>query len=105
MFEAGCFRVGGNRLKSMLNDHYVKVKYDQIGTCNKLMQLLGGAVTCSEGFVMYFLKVPLACLGSMAVAVKPNGLGKSQKIGYKTFKKSGRPTRYSLGRQLDPMVL
>ena len=28
--------------------------------------LLGGAATCSEGFVICFLKVHLACLGSMA---------------------------------------
>ena len=40
--------------------------------------LLGGAATCSEGFVMCFLRVPLACLGSMAAAVQPNGLGNSQ---------------------------
>ena len=31
--------------------------------------ILGGAATCSEGFVIYSLKVPLACLGSMAAAV------------------------------------
>ena len=44
--------------------------------------VLGGAATCSEGFVIYFLKVPLACLGSlgsMAAAVQPNSLGNSQK--------------------------
>ena len=33
-----------------------------------------GAGTCSEGFVICFLKVPLACLGSMAAAVQPNGI-------------------------------
>ena len=27
--------------------------------------VLGGAATCFEGFVICFLKVPLACLGSM----------------------------------------
>ena len=32
----------------------------------------GGAATCSEGFATYFLKVPLACLGSMAAAVQLN---------------------------------
>ena len=37
--------------------------------------LLGGAATCSEGFVICFLKVPLASLSSMAAAVQPNSLG------------------------------
>ena len=41
--------------------------------------LLGGAATCSEGFVLRFLKVPLACLGSMAAAVQTNSLGNSRK--------------------------
>ena len=36
--------------------------------------ILGGAATCSEGFVICFLKVPIACLGSMAAAVQPNSL-------------------------------
>ena len=36
---------------------------------------MGGAATCSEGFVACFLKVPLACLGSMAAALQPNSLG------------------------------
>ena len=31
--------------------------------------ILGGAATCSEGFVICFLIVPLACLSSMAAAV------------------------------------
>ena len=30
-----------------------------------------GAATCSEGFVICFLTVPLACLGSIAVAIHP----------------------------------
>ena len=34
------------------------------------VQVLGGAATCLEGFVICFLRVPLACLGSMAAAVK-----------------------------------
>ena len=34
----------------------------------------GRAATCPEGFVIYFKKVPLACLGSMADAVQPNGM-------------------------------
>ena len=37
------------------------------------IDLLGGEATCSEGFVMCFLKVPLACLGSRAAAVQPSG--------------------------------
>ena len=36
---------------------------------------MGGAAACSEGFVACFLKVPLACLGSMAAALQPNSLG------------------------------
>ena len=56
--------------------------------------VLGGAATCSEGFVICFLKVPLACLGNMAAAVQPNSLGNSQKKVNKTFGTSGRPTRY-----------
>ena len=32
-----------------------------------------GAAAYSEGFVKCFLKVPLACMGSMAAAVQPNG--------------------------------
>ena len=39
---------------------------------------------------MCFLKVPLACLGSMAAAVQPNGLGNSLKTFYKTFSTSCR---------------
>ena len=38
-----------------------------------------------KGFVKSFLKVPLACLGSVAAAVQPNGLGNSLKTFYKTF--------------------
>ena len=52
-----------------------------------------GASGCEKGFVKRFLKVPLACLGSMAAAVQPNGLGNSQKTVYKTFWTSGRPTQ------------
>ena len=35
----------------------------------------GGAASCSEGFVVCFLKVPHACWGSMAAATQPNGPG------------------------------
>ena len=43
------------------------------------LTLLGGAATCSEGFVTCFLKVPLACLGGMEAAVEPNSLGSLRK--------------------------
>ena len=36
--------------------------------------ILGGAATCSEGFLICFLKVPFDCLGSMAAAVMPGEL-------------------------------
>ena len=60
----------------------------------RLFSILGGAATCVQGFVISFLKVPLACLGCMAAAVQPSGLGNSQKFVYKTFGTSGRPTQY-----------
>ena len=53
----------------------------------------GGHLTCSEGFVICFIKVPLACLGSMAAAVQPNSLGNSKNKVNKTFGTSGRPTQ------------
>ena len=53
-----------------------------------------GRPTCSEGFVIYFKKVPLTCLGCMAAAVQPNSLWNFQKINNKTFGTSGCPTRY-----------
>ena len=62
--------------------------------CRIATHLVGGAATCSEGFVISFLKVSLACLGCMTAAVQPSGLGNSQKFVYKTFRTSGRPTRY-----------
>ena len=34
-----------------------------------------GAAGCGKGIVMCFLKVPLACFGSMAAAVQPNDWG------------------------------
>ena len=37
--------------------------------------VLGGAATCSEGFVNSFLKVTLVYLGNMAAAVQPSGPG------------------------------
>ena len=59
-------------------------------------------ITCSEGFVICFLKVPLACLGSMAAAVEPNSLENSQKKVNKTFGTSGSSTRYVA---LNPMPI
>ena len=38
--------------------------------------LPGGEATCSEGFVVSFLKVPHASWSSMAAAVQPNGPGR-----------------------------
>ena len=38
-------------------------------TLDRPCVLQSGEATCSEGFVVIFLKVPLACLGSMAGAV------------------------------------
>ena len=59
------------------------------------MNVLGGVATCSEGFVLCFLKVPLAWLGSMAAAVQPDGLWNSPKTFYKTFGTSCRPRLYA----------
>ena len=42
------------------------------------------AATCEKGFENCFLKVSLACLGSMAAAVLPSGLWNSEKTFYKT---------------------
>ena len=39
--------------------------------------ILGGAATCSEGFATCFLKVPVACLGSIAAAVQPGELSEN----------------------------
>ena len=69
----------------------------RLGNCTvRVSDLLGGAATCSEGFVICFPKVSLSCLGSMAAAVQPNGLGNSQKRVNKTLGRSGRPTGYSV---------
>ena len=58
-----------------------------------------GAATCSEGFVICFLKVAPACLGSMAVAEQPKDLRNSQKTLYKTFGTSFRPRAYKDGHK------
>ena len=47
-----------------------------------LQSVVSGCVT---GFVNFFLKVPLACLGSTAAARQPNSLWNSPKTFYKTF--------------------
>ena len=62
--------------------------------------LPGGAATCSEGFVICFPKVPPAGLGSMAAAVQHKSLGNFQKKVNKTFRTSGRPTRYIPSRSM-----
>ena len=63
---------------------------------NSLSPYTGWVGHLFRRFCDMFLKVPFACLGSMAaaVAVQPNGLGNSQKTVYKTFRTSGRPTQY-----------
>ena len=43
-------------------------------------EIQSGPATCSEGIVTCFLKFPLACLSSMAVAVQPNSLGELWEI-------------------------
>ena len=48
-------------------------------------ELQSGAAGCEKGLVKCLLKVPLACLGSMAAAVQHNGLCNSQKTIYNTF--------------------
>ena len=55
------------------------------------LDLPGGAATCSKGFVVHFLKVPLACWGSSVAAVQPNSLGNSQKTFYKTSQNKWPP--------------
>ena len=56
----------------------------------------GGAATCSEGLVYFFLRVPQAvglyCSCHAAQASK----GNFKKIYYKTFGTSGRPTQYNI---------
>ena len=58
------------------------------------MLLQSGAVGCEKGFATCFLKVPLACLGSMAAAAQPNCLWNSQKTCHKTFSSTCRPRLY-----------
>ena len=57
------------------------IRYDTKKLSNNVptKSVLGGAATCSEGFVTCFLKVPLACLGGMEAAVEPNSLGSLRK--------------------------
>ena len=58
------------------------------GSAFVLVCVRSGAATRKKGFVICFLKVPLACLGSMAAAVQPDSL---RKTFYKTFFMSCRP--------------
>ena len=62
------------------------------------VNLVGGHLFRRFCNTVCFLKVPLACLGSMAAAVEPNSLENSQKKVNKTFGTSGRPTRYSYSK-------
>ena len=56
-----------------------------------IFPLPGGAATCSEGFVVNVLKVPLACWGSNVAAIQPNSLGNSQKTFYITSQNKWPP--------------
>ena len=59
---------------------------------NLIITVLGGAATCSEGFVLCFLKVLLACLGqhgSCSIAQQP---GKKEKQNLRN--NWPPPTRY-----------
>ena len=51
----------------------------------EVSELQAGASGWEKDFVKCFLKVPLACLGSTAAAVQPNGLWNSKKTFYNTF--------------------
>ena len=63
------------------------------GSCHAFLQ--SGAAGCEKGFVKCFLKVLLACRGSMAAAVQPNVLWNSYKTFYKTFFTICRPRLYN----------
>ena len=52
------------------------------------------AATCAEGFVICFMKDPLAFLGGMSSVVQLNGQWNSQKTFYKTFPTSYLPRLY-----------
>ena len=56
-----------------------------------------GAAGCEKSFVKCLLKAPLACLGSMAVAVQPNCLSNSKITFYKTFFTTSCPRLYTVG--------
>ena len=47
--------------------------------------LQSGAATCSEGFVICFLKVPLACLAAWQLQYSPTSWGTLAETCYKTF--------------------
>ena len=69
----------------------IAYKFDHLWSEPQYESLLGGAVTCSEGFVTVFLKVPLACLGSMAAAVQHNSLGTLRKHFTKPSEQEAAP--------------
>ena len=72
------------------------VQVGQICPSLKLIPIQSGAAACLECFVMFFLKIFLACVGSMAASVQPNGLGNSQKTCHETFGTSCRTRLYNL---------
>ena len=59
-----------------------------------VISVLGGAATCSEGFVNYFLRVPQAVVLYCSCHAAQLSKGNCQKTFYKTFGKSGRPALY-----------
>ena len=56
----------------------------------------GGETYENEGFVICFLKVSLACLGTMAAAVQPNSLGTFRKHFIKPLEQVAAPPSRSL---------
>ena len=67
------------RMEAQLKDSRQQVGTYSEGRVIGSILVQSGAETCAKGFVICFLQVPLASLGSMAAAVKPKGLGNSHK--------------------------
>ena len=63
---------------------------------SSILQVQSGASGWEKGFGNFFLKVPIAYLGSTAAVVKPNSLWNSQKTFYKTFFTTCCPKLYFL---------
>ena len=72
--DALCNKVGNARrmAQSSLVDLLVTITYSR-------SNIKSGAATCSEGLVKYFLKVPIALMGTMAAAVKLRACGTLRK--------------------------